>query len=146
MEAYMKTRPCQSLKVKLNNPAIAPFFSLLQKGFFIEAQAGSTIKDVLCEQFQIKPQYLEDRIQTIFLDGKPVDEADKTIVASDSTLALSAALGGLVGMALRRGGPLAAFRSSITHHQDEGIAHAEGSVRLRIKLFNLLVRELGPVF
>ena len=142
----MKTHPYQSLKVKLNNPTIAPFFSLLQKGFFIEARAGSTIKDVLCEQFQIKPQYLEDRIQTIFLDGKPVDEADKTIVASGSTLALSAAMPGLVGSTFRRGGPLAAFRSSITHHQDEGIAHAKGSVRAKIKLFNLLVRELGPGF
>lgn len=142
----MKTRHYQSVKVKPNNPTIAPFFSLLQEGFFIEARAGSTIKDVLCEQYQIKPQYLEDRIQTIFLDGKPVDDTDKTIVASGSTLALSAALGGLVGMALRRGGPLAALRSSITHHQDEGIARSEGTVRVRIKLFNLLVRELGPGF
>jgi hypothetical protein len=142
----MKTRPYRSLKVKLNNPNIAPFFSFLQKGFFIEARAGSTIKDILCQQFQIKPQYLEDRIQTIFLDGKPVDEADKTTVASGSTLALSAAMPGLVGSTFRRGGPLAAFRSSITHNQDEGIARAEGSVRVRIKLFNLLVRELGPGF
>lgn len=142
----MKTQPYQSLKVKLDNPTIAPFFSLLQKGFFIEARAGSTIKEILCEQFQISPQYLENRIQTFFLDGKPVDEADKTTAVGGSTLALSTALGGLVGMAPRRGGPLSALRSSITHRQDEGIAHAEGSVRVRIKLFNLLVRELGPGF
>jgi hypothetical protein len=87
----MKTRPYQSLKVKLDNPTIAPFFSLLQKGFFIEARAGSTIKEILCEQFQISPQYLENRIQTFFLDGKPVDEADKTTAVGGSTLALSTA-------------------------------------------------------
>lgn len=142
----MKTRPYQSLKVKLDNLTIAPFMSMLQTGFFVEVREGASIKSVLCDQYEIEPQYFEDRIQTIFLDGKPVDEAEKTRVASGSTLALSTAMPGLVGSTFRRGGVLAAFRNSITHREDAKTVHSEGTVRVKIKLFNLLVRELGPGF
>ena len=60
-----------------------------------------------------------------------------------STLALSAAMPGLVGATLRRGGAFASLRRSITFSQDsEAVSQKEG--RIILKLFNILVPELGP--
>jgi len=121
------------------------FFPLLQQGFMVRARVGCSIKTVLCEQFGLSPEYLEDRIKTIFLDGKPVDNVDSAIVKDGSTLALSAAMPGLVGAALRRGGSLALLRRQITHPEEKrAVSLREGTVVL--KLFNLLLSELGPRF
>jgi hypothetical protein len=123
-----------------------PLSPLLQKGFLVEIPKGSTIKSLLCEHFNVEENYFEDRIQTIFLDGKPVDNVDKAAVKNGSNLALSAAVGGLVGSTLRRGGALAAFRSSITYQPEELVPDRPEGVSVSIKLFNLLINELGSQF
>ena len=51
------------------------------------------------------------------LDGKPVDDIGAALVQDGSTLALSAAMPGLVGATLRRGGAYSSFRSAITYHE-----------------------------
>ena len=134
-----------SLSLTLDPDKIQGFFPLLQRGFMVKVQIGCSIKTMLCEQFGVDPEYVEDRIQTIFLDGKTVDDIDSAIIKDGSTLALSAAMPGLAGATLRRGGPLASFRSQATHREGKkAISRREGLVVL--KLFNLLVEELGPMF
>ncbi|MEJ2672784.1 MAG: hypothetical protein P8168_11415 [Deltaproteobacteria bacterium] len=84
-------------------------------------------------------------MQTIFLNGKAVDDLDATSVGPGDTLALSAALPGLVGATMRRGGYLAGLRANISQgEQDQALAGGECLVKL--KLFNLLTDELGPFF
>ncbi len=63
-----------------------------------------------------------------------------------STLALAAAMPGLVGATFRTGGVLSSFRSGITYKGEETPvdSHEKGSVK--IKLFNLVTGELGPLF
>lgn len=46
---------------------------------------------------------------------------------------------------MRRGGYYAAMRGGITHHESSAAAE-EKSGKIRIKLFNLLMAELGPGF
>ena len=74
-----------------------------------------------------------------------MDDFKTAIVPDGGTLALSAAMPGLVGAVLRKGGLLSPFRSSISHRgtADTGNEH-EGTVT--IKLFNLLMAEIGGVF
>ncbi|HXV21410.1 MAG TPA: hypothetical protein VD811_10540 [Desulfuromonadales bacterium] len=121
------------------------FFSLLQQGFCIRVQVGCGIRELLCSQFGIDPDYLKQRITTIFLNGKPVDDTEASRIAEGATLALSAAMPGLVGATMRRGGFYAAMRGAITHHESaEGAEEKYGTIR--IKLFNLLMAELGPGF
>lgn len=121
------------------------FFPLLQQGFNVRAQVGCGIRELLCNQFGIDPDYLKQRITTIFLDSKPVDDTETSRVADGATLALSAAMPGLVGATMRRGGYYAAMRGGITHHDlAEGAEEKYG--KIRIKLFNLLMAELGPGF
>jgi hypothetical protein len=50
---------------------------------------------------------------------------------------------GLVGATLRRGGAYSSFRSAITYHETV-MACAPGEGWVNVKIFNLLMAELGP--
>ncbi|RLC15754.1 MAG: hypothetical protein DRI57_12375 [Deltaproteobacteria bacterium] len=135
-----------TLLLKLGKENFSSFSPIFQQGFQIKTLAGRSIKNLLCEQYKIEADYLAERIKTIFLDGKPVDDVETALVKDGSAMALSAAMPGLVGSTFRRGSYLSAFRSGITYQEEDaaGDTHKEGMVR--IKLFNLLTGELGPVF
>jgi len=135
----------RSLYLKVLPGQLARFHSLLREGFLVEAEPGCTIKTLLCEQFMVGPEYLEARVQTVFLNGKPVDDLDHTTIPAGATLALSAAMPGLVGATLRRGGHYAPMRSEITY-REQGTRAATVASMVRVKLFNLLAPELAPNF
>ncbi len=107
--------------------------------------AGSTLEELLIEQLDIAREYIEKKISTIFLDGRPVDDLHGTVVREGSVLSLSAAMPGLVGATMRRKGAYASFRGAIAYHEKEGsdVRH-EGFIE--VKLFNLVMAELGPLF
>lgn len=127
-------------------PPLHLFFALLfQQGFMLRGRMGSTIREVLCDQCGIDNDYLDGRINTVFLDGKPVDDVDTATISEGNVLALSASLPGFAGAALRKGGFYALMRSGITHTEDSGLAsHGDGF--FTVKLFNIVAEELGPRF
>ncbi len=134
----------ETLAFHLAADQLDTFFPILQKGVTVSAVTGCTLKSLLCDQFRIPVDYVTDRITTIFLDNRPVDDLDRTIIQDGSRVTLSAAMPGLVGATMRRGGFYAALRQGISHAADSREAAGEcGSVRL--KLFNLLLAELGPL-
>jgi hypothetical protein len=122
------------------------FFRFLQHGFFIRARTGKSIKQMLCDQFGLEPDYVVNRIKTIFYNGKPVDDVETAIVQDGSTLALSAAMPGLVGATFRSGGVLSPFRAGISYRPDDCKRFDFGEGTVHVKLFNLLVPEIGPGF
>ena len=133
------------LSIVIDHYQLVAFYPLLQQGFRVDVVVGQSIQKMLCHQLNINTDYLEERIKTIFLDGKPVDDVHTAIIRDGARLSLSAAMPGLVGATFRKGGPLASFRSSITHQKENETAdQRQGHVKL--KLFNLLVKELGPTF
>jgi len=132
-----------SLTVKPDRMSL--FSSLLGQGFTLKVLTGISVRDLLCRQIGVSDDYLDQRIQTIFLEGKVVDNVDTAIIHQGSTLALSAAMPGLAGAVLRRGGAYAAMRSQISHKNNTVVDSSEiGTVML--KLFNLVALELGPMF
>lgn len=129
------------------------FLPILQKGFRVRVPLNITIHRLLKEQFGLAEAYIENRIKTAFLDGKPVDDFKTALVGPGSALALSAAMPGLVGAVFRRGGTLSSFRETISHKNTETIAGDYNSHETEletgfifVKLFNLLVKEIGPAF
>jgi hypothetical protein len=119
------------------------FLQLLQKGVKVKARVGSTVLSFLCDDLGISPEYVDKRIQTLFLNGKAIDKPDKALLKEDSTLALSAAMPGLLGATLRKGSYYAKMRSEISYQeQSTSVTAHEGFVLL--KLFNLLPSEIGP--
>jgi hypothetical protein len=119
------------------------FLQLLQKGVKVKARVGSTVRSFLCDDLGLSPEYVDKRIQTLFLNGKAIDNPDTAFLKEDSVLALSAAMPGLLGATLRKGSYYARMRNEISHQeQSQGMTVHEGFILL--KLFNLLPAEIGP--
>ncbi len=131
------------IRFRLKANWISTFSQLLQQGIMVRVQAGCSIKKLLGEQLGLNPEYVDREIRTIFLDGKAVDDLEKSILSNGSILALSGAMPGLAGASLRRAGPLASFRSQITHRDHDGALLA-GEGMIVLKLFNSLIEDLGP--
>ncbi|HXY55517.1 MAG TPA: hypothetical protein VEM40_12685 [Nitrospirota bacterium] len=122
-------------------PLVSRFFLLLQQGVMIRVRTGCSVEAFLREEIKATPETIE-KIQSIVLDGRPVDDIGSAVLHDGSTLALSAAMPGLVGATLRRGGTYSSFRGAITYHES-GQACTPGEGWVSIKLFNLLMAELG---
>jgi len=141
----MNSSAFPSLLLSFEPGRIFVFFQLLENGFIIKGQIGCSVKEFLCNRMFIDQEYLDKRIQTIFLNGKPVDDVNSAIVKDGSAISLSAAMPGLAGATMRKGGVLATMRSGISCVPVEtGFDSYEGKVT--IKFFNLISKELGPEF
>jgi hypothetical protein len=127
-------------------PCWAEFTRLLQGGVFCPIAARCSVQDYLTGQLGIDPDYVRDRIATVFVDGSVVDDLDATPLRPGSTLTLSAAMPGLVGASLRKGGYYSAMRSEISWKADDDAPQRlDGPPdTIRLKLFNTVLRELGP--
>lgn len=116
---------------------------LLQSGFVVTVPSCGSVRSFLLDSLHLSHEFIDQVIQSVFLDGKPVDNLDEASVKDGCTLALSAAMPGLVGATLRRGGYYSCMRSSISHREDPGVFPASGG-EVTVKLFNLIAAELGP--
>jgi hypothetical protein len=134
-----------NLHLYFEERTVPRFFQILQKGFLMKVKVGCSISELFCGQFNISPEYFEDRIQTIFLEGNPVDDARTAIIKDGSHIAISGAMPGLVGAVLRKGGFYSSLRSGISYmEKGENRLAEDGTVFL--KIFNLLLKDLGKVF
>lgn len=134
----------QKLHMILPQDQLAAFFPLLQRGVWLPVQVGCSVMDLLTDQFGVNRDYVIERITTLFLNGKAIDDPEKSYVKDGATLALSSAMPGLVGATMRRGGHLAAMRGTITYRDQ--LPAASGSGRIKVKLFNMVMGELGAAF
>jgi hypothetical protein len=132
------------LCLKTTEELIPRLSTLMQKGCFVKIRTGCSLSDLLCDQFGISPDYIKNDIKVIFLDYSPVDDLDAAVIKDGAILALSAAMPGLVGAAMRRDG-LSWMRSSITYQEHENKHEKEEGV-LHVKLFNQVMADLGESF
>ena len=121
------------------------FHPLLREGVEIKVRLGRTVGQILEEDLHIPEEIIEQDIQSLFLDNHPVDDLQTPIHSSGSVLSLSAAMPGLVGACMRRGGVYAGLRQGIswTDQAKDQKSLKEGLVR--IKLFNFMAPKLGPL-
>jgi hypothetical protein len=133
------------LRLAVGEAGWAVFGELLQEGFRLEVQTGGSLADLLCGQLGVDPGYLARDVGTIFLDGHPVDDPGRAAVADGSRLSLSGSMPGLVGATLRKGSPLACFRSAISH-RDRSPGATPGRGWVMVRLFNRTMDDLGRHF
>jgi hypothetical protein len=119
------------------------FHFLLQQGLRIETPVGGSVQDFLVRQLGLNPEVIDEKIQTIFLNGKAVDDPGQAFLTDGASLALSGALPGLVGATMRRGGFYSSLRNSITFQGGAGFQGTQKG-RIVLKLFNILIEDLGP--
>ena len=137
--------PAVNLSLVVKPELVPIFFQLLGHGFSVNFQTGCSVKELLCSRLGIHEDYLAERIQTIFLNAKVVDDVNSAIVSEGSTLALSGAMPGLVGAILRSGGFYASMRSQISYDKNMSSSPSNAG-KITLKFFNLIVKELGPAF
>ena len=135
----------KSVEIEIAQSDTSVFNETLQSGFMVNVTNGVSIEDFLCDQLGIGSKYIKERIKTVFLDSRPVDDLQAALLMDGSKLTLSGGMPGLVGMTLGRGSPLASFRSTITYRADEGITHGDQAC-VSIKLFNIVMKDLGGTF
>ena len=133
------------LSIAVADDHLSKLIGLLTPSFSVRAQVGNDLKAFVCEQLGVHDAYFEERIQTIFLDSKPVDDVTKTAVRDGSVLALSAAMPGLVGAIFRKGGQYSWMRKSISYEGENNPAQGDYGW-VTVKLFNMVLKELGPGF
>ncbi|MEJ5359780.1 MAG: hypothetical protein WHT06_14045 [Desulfobacterales bacterium] len=123
---------------------LSRFFPLFGEGVRIEGPGGAGLPEFLLQAAGIDPDYLARRVQTVFLNGRPVDDLSRAEVRPGDRIALSAALPGLAGAVLRRGSALAAMRRTITWEEAPRGKGAAGLTAATLLLFNLVASERGP--
>jgi len=124
---------------------IGIFFELVSTGIMVSAQIGISIKELLCNQLGIDSAYVDDRIQTVFLDGRAIDDVYNTLIEEGSVLALSGAMPGLAGAVFRKGGILSPMRSNFQPIPQNDEKSVSGGVVV-LKMFNQVAADLGPAF
>ena len=135
----------KNLSLSIQSSLIHRFYEILQRGFFVKCQTGISINALLSGGLGLNTQYVNEKITTVFLDGSCIDNIERAAIKEGSTLALSSAMPGLAGATMRRGSMYASLRSSITY-EENGDTCSDAEVIIRVKLFNLLIDELGPAF
>jgi len=141
----MERVPLGHLALVMRHSRISGFFPLLQQGVWVICRVGVPLEDLLVNQWGIAADYVTGRITTMFLNSRAVDDIKTSAVSGGSTVALSGAMPGLVGATMRAGGFYAAMRGAMTFREDDA-GRSSGIDRVRVKLFNLLLKELGPGF
>ncbi len=140
--------PCAEFpELILRHDAPEAFSVLLQGGFQMLIPQPCTVREFICELVGVCGDYAQKHIQTIFVDGKAIDDLDEAMLGSGSRLALSAALPGLVGATMRRRGFYSRLREGITHHAKTASETVENKpFRLQVRLFNAVGRDLAEIF
>jgi hypothetical protein len=136
--------------------------ALAARGFYLAGPPGASIRQVLNEWAGISSDYLDTVVQTVFHNGRAVDDDRKAMAADGSVIALSAAMPGLVGAAFRKNSPVAGMRTidfpPQTDRPDAGFAAESNAgsaagpspgsepITITLKFFNRVNADLGPVF
>lgn len=123
------------------------WFGILLQGFDMPVPKPCTLREFLCELVGVCGVYTEKYLQTIFLNGKAIDDLDRAMIVPSSRLALSAAMPGLVGATMRRGGYYSKMREGISQSKENTTDQKEEQpFRLHVRLYNDVGRELAGLF
>ena len=136
----------QRVELTVSKTDLWLFSALLRRGFHLRTPLPCSLEALLCIQLEIPRDYVTQRVQTIFLNGRAVDTICSALVADGAVVTHSAAMPGLVGATLRRGGRLTSLRSSISHRSDGSSGQETAIGKVTVKFFNLICDELGPSF
>jgi len=129
-----------SLSIRASAQNLAGLAALAREGLGVSIAAGRSLRQTLAEDLGLGAECVECRIQTIFLDGSPVDDIDTDHARPGSALALAGALPGVAGICMQRKSRIGVFREGITH-QSQDLPASQQSLRITLKLFNVIAEE-----
>lgn len=135
--------PAATISLQLSRTDASRLTALFGEGVGVVTETGIALIAFLCDQLQIDHDYIDQRVQTIFVNSKAVDRMEEVYLDAGDVIALSAAMPGLAGATLRKGGILAGFRQTISHAGGGSRSGEQRKALVKLKLFNLVARELA---
>ncbi len=141
-ENAMPTR-LRRVRLVVSGDVIPLFFRLLQQGVQVSGTVGGSIGSFLRGDLCLEKGFMDKMIQTVFLDGMPVDDIEGINIKQGSTVALSGPMPGVAGATLRRGGYYRSMRKEITCQPEAPRGDLKRGT-LTLKVFNFLTESLGP--
>jgi hypothetical protein len=136
-------KPAATLSLQLSQTGVARLAALFGEGVGVETDTGIPLMTFLCDRLGIDRDYIDQRVQTIFVNGRAVDRVEQVHIGPGDVIALSAAMPGLAGATLRKGGLLAGFRKDISHSEGVAPSKTHQKTLVTLKLFNLVAVELA---
>ena len=118
--------------------------SLLWQGVVLNAEIGVSVQDLLVGGLGIDEAIVKNRIRTVFLNRRPVDDLNSAIVSQHAQIGLGGAAPGIVGIAMRRQSPVGFMRQDITH-QGANPAAIRKPGQITIKLFSDVAELIAPL-
>lgn len=135
---------------------------LFQSRVHCDCNVGVTVQQLLSADFALPLEYIDKRIETVFLNGQPLDDLEKAVIRSGDRLVLAAGLPGAAGICMRRKSPLQSYRADISRQNsangsgegesptgDSGVTAITARAthgRIELALFSLLMKELYAHF
>jgi hypothetical protein len=132
-----------AISITMEETRLPAFHELLATGFLVSASEGESIRDFLLGRLALDADYVASTVQTVFLNGRAVDDFDRTGLPEGAVLALSSAMPGLVGAVFRCKSPLSPMRG-IEAGTDRGPRLSAADIEVTVKLFNRVAADLGP--
>ncbi len=117
------------------------FTTLLQSGVEVKTSSSTPLTTFLCQLPGFSAQYITSTVETIFLNGNPVDDLSLPFTGKSPTLALSASMPGLAGAIFRKNSIHSALRAQ-TGKTDCQTTESQDIV-VTLKLFNSIAKERG---
>lgn len=131
----------RTLLIQADAEALSALTPLAREGFGVDIAAGRSLRQTLTGDLCLEAECVEKRIQTVFLDGSPVDNIDTDYARPGSALALASALPGVAGICMQRQSRIGVYREGITHQGGASIPATDRSLRITLKLFNTVAVE-----
>jgi len=137
--------PAEELYLDLAPDGVRRWRLALHAGFHFRIPGGLTVRKLLTSELGMDADYVENRVRTVFLGGRPVDDIDAALVRPGTEMTLSTMLPGVAGITMGRDNLIAAYRADITYH-DDGSCAEYGQCVIFIKLLNFIAPETGHLF
>jgi len=146
-ECRQAVEACRPLACSFCLPveSISSFYPLLAQGFFMSITTGCSVKEFLCDYLGWDIEFVQQRVQTIFMEGRLVDDINRALVQDGASIAVSGAMPGVLGAIVRKESFYSARRSQITGQSgaDKEPSSRQAQGRVRVKLFNVIAKEKG---
>jgi hypothetical protein len=118
------------------------FTTVLQSGIEIKTDAATDMGTFMCQIPGFTADYISSTVETIFLNGTPVDDITLPFTGNAPVLALSAAMPGLAGAIFRKNSIHSTLRTQTT--SQEPLSDSVEAITVTLKLFNSIAKECGP--
>lgn len=138
----MRKNDTPLLELRASLDFALPWRALFRRGVGTVVGVGCSVRETVRDSLGVAPEYIDERVRSVFLDNSPLDDIDTPTMAAGSTLSLGGGMPGLVGITLNRASPLCHFRGEIGWKGGKECGQGQGEITL--KLFNLVAEDLVP--